>query len=302
MQNFCLSRHIELEGRSLPSDGPDRMRLFESLLRETSYFLVDLERSSPAPSPFDEDKVAQQCLEGTYDHRRAQSLVYLHLYGHAVRQANAIGILMEESCVQEGIQLWRSLFEACVICEFLTKCHKGAPGIFQKYVGYNLLRSWIRHRRAYNELRKSKGEQAYYDESEICQWEAVLRCRFGRRPGNYSWASRQFGHSPTFKELASKAGCDDMMILYNLASKQIHPTPGHRFALANLSLPLRMIPLIPVNDVTGIKQLDLDYLTVKPLIQITARATDFLSLDQALQYRLKALRKSGQDVLAELAA
>ena len=45
----------------------------------------------------------------------------------------------------------------------------------------------------------------------------------------------------------------------------------------------------------------LDYLTAKPLVQITSLISDFLILDESLLKRLESLRKLGDDVLRKLA-
>ena len=288
MQNHYIRRHVEAEGGRYESNRQSRMGLVDTLLRETSYFLVDLERVSPPPSPFDEGKAVQQCLQGTYDNREAGSWVYLHLFGHAVRQANAIGLLMEESCVREGFQLWRSLFEAYVICEFLNSCRED-PQIFRDYICCNLLRAWIQHRGRYNALLRARGKQPHYDELEIDKWKRVFEGRFECKVrDDYSWAKGRLGlgKRPTFKEISDVVGVDDLMILYYFGSKEIHPTLGHRFVLADESLPLRMMPMMPVNDAIG--ELDLDYLTVKPLIETTGRADAFLSLDSSSLQRLES--------------
>ena len=92
-----------------------------------------------------------------------------------------------------------------------------------------------------------------------------------------------------------------MEIFYHLSSKEIHPTIGHRFVLADESLPLPMIPMMPINDVFNMEEMFLDYLTAKPLVQITSRISDFLILDESLLKRLESLRKLGEDVLRKLA-
>ena len=297
MNNYWLKRYLEIEGK-LNWDR-NRVEILESLIRETSYFVVDLERLIPNPSPFNEGEVVAQCIKGTYDQEKAKSWVYMHLYGHAVRQANTIGILIEESCIQSGLQLWRSLFEAYVICEFLAIHCSENPQIFRDYISHSLLRSWIRSKENYNNICKEKGKESRYDESEICSMKEIFKCKFVSLGRDYSWARSIFEYIPDFRNILDRVD-SDMEIFYHLSSKEIHPTIGHRFALAGLSLPLPMIPMMPINDVFNLEEMYLDYLTAKPLVQMTSRISDFLILDESLMKRLESLRKLGKDVLNKL--
>ncbi len=61
-----------------------------------------------------------------------------------------------------------------------------------------------------------------------------------------------------------------------------------------------MIPMMPINDVFNLEEMYLDYLTAKPLVQMTSRISDFLILDESLLKRLESLRKLGKDVLNKL--
>ena len=299
MNNYWLKRYLEIEGK-LNWDR-NRVETLESLIRETAYFVVEVEcfTSNSSPSLFDEGEAVNQCIKGTYDQEKAKSWVYIHLYRHAVRQANAIGILIEESCVQEGLQLWRSLFEAYVICEFLAiHCSENSQ-IFQDYISHSLLRSWIRSKEDYNNICKGKGKESHYDESEICSMKEIFKCKF-KSYEDYSWARSVFEDIPNFLNILDRVD-SDMKIFYRLSSKEIHPTIGHRFALAGVSLPLPIIPMIPPGDVFNLKETYLDYLTAKLLVQMTSRISDFLILDESLMKRSESLRKLGKDVLNKLA-
>ena len=298
MDNYWLERSIELDDQNL-NWNRNRIKIFESLIRETAYFFVDIERFMPNPSPFDEGKVIVQCIKGIYDQKKAKAWVYTHLYGHAVRQANAIGILIEKSCIRSGFQLWRSLFEAYAICDFLVNSCKDTPQVFQDYISHSLLRSGIRHKENYNNLLREKGKNLYYDESEISWMKEIFKCKFGPLGDDYSWTRSIFEDTPDFKKILNNMD-SDMKIFYHLSSKEIHPTIGHRFALAGLSLPLPMIPIMSIKDLFNLEEIYLDYLTAKPLVQMTSHISDFLTLNESLRERLESLRTLGKDVLNEL--
>lgn len=298
MKNYLLEKRIELDHQNLDWN-PNRLRTLKSLIKETSYFFVNLERFEPNPSIFEEGRVINKCIEGIYDQKSAESWVFMHLYGHAVDQANAIGILIERSCMQAGRQLWRSLFEAYVICEFLTIHRSKNAQIFQDYLSHSLLRSWIRYKGNYNNLCKEKGKDPHYDESEICWMKEKFKYKFGHLGNDYSWAKSIFEDKPTFRKMLDLID-SDMKIFYHLFSKEIHPTPGHRFVATDMCLPLPIIPIMPVNDVFNVEELYLEFLTAKPLIQMTNRASDFLILDESLRKRSEFLRALGNDVLDKL--
>lgn len=98
MENHLLMRTLEREGKNLKWDRT-RIEIFESLIRGTALFFMEIERSISNPSVFDEGEALEQCLNGSFDQQQAKSWIVVHLYGHAIRQANAIGILLEQSCI-----------------------------------------------------------------------------------------------------------------------------------------------------------------------------------------------------------
>ncbi len=299
MENHLLMRTLERDGKSLKWDRA-RIEIFESLIRETSFFFAELERSMPNPSPFDEGEALGQCLNGSYDQQQAKSWIVVHLYGHAVRQANAIGILIEQSCIRAGLQLWRSLFEAHVICDFLVKSCKDTPQVYQDYISHSLLRFAIRHKENYNKLRREKRKQPYYDESEICSMIQQFKRKYGSPSNDYSWTKSILGNSTKFRTILDRTE-SDMKIFYDLSSKEVHPTIGHRFALAGVRLPLPMVPLMPFNDEFKIEQMYLDYLTAKPLAQMTNQVGDTLVLDEPMRQHFASLQALGTDVVGKLA-
>jgi len=126
-----------------------------------------------------------------------------------------------------------------------------------------------------------------------------FECKFGYLGHDYSWAKSIFEDKPTFRKMLDLID-SDMKIFYHLFSKEIHPTPGHKFVATDMCLPLPIIPIMPVNDVFNVEELYLESLTAKPLIQMTNRVSDFLTLDESLRKHFESLRTLGNDVLDKL--
>ena len=299
MENHLLARSLELDGKRVEWNR-ERIKIFDTFIKESAYFCAAIERLMPNPSPLDEGDIVAQCMKGTVAEENAKSMVYIHLYGHAVRQANAIGILIEESCVRAGFQLWRSLFEGHVICDFLVNSCNDTPQVYRDYISHSLLRSDIRHKEKYNKLRMKKGREPYYDESEICLMRQIYKCKFGSLGDDYSWAKSILGRSPKFKGILDRTK-SDLEIFYHLGSKEIHPTFGHRFVLAGVSLPSPLIPMMPIRDVFNLDEIYLDYLTAKPLVHMTSQIGDSLICDESMRQNFTSLQALGKDVLDKLA-
>ena len=164
VRNYWLESHIENENGEQP-DGADhvwqfdqRMAIVEPLIRETAKFGVDICNSRQRPSILSEGQVVLECVEGRYDASKARYWVFSHLYGHAICQANSIYALFSHFYVSQGFQLWRSIFEAHVICEFLSQ-HLSNPILFQDYIAHTLLRSWIRTQEGMNAMCKKSGQR-----------------------------------------------------------------------------------------------------------------------------------------------
>ena len=192
MENYWLKRHLDLASLRLRFD-LRRLKILEPLLRETAYFAVDLERTKRTPSWLDEKDILAACKEGTYDYEEAKCWVFLNLYGHAVRQANTIGLLIEQSCTQEGLQHWRSLFEAYVICEFLARECESRPQLLHDYIIHGLLSSWKRYAAGYNDLCKRRGKKPRYGQLEIDSMASEFKDRFGANQGDYLWTKSVLG-------------------------------------------------------------------------------------------------------------
>ena len=282
MKNYYLEKDLS-RFQPPPAWTPDRVKILERLIERTTDFVVDIERSgSFIPSVMDEGTIAEQCVEGCFDEEKAKNWVFLHLYRHAVCQANAIGILIEKSSFRGVLQLWRSLFEAYTLCKWFAKNHGENPRLIQDYIGHSLLRSWITYMDNYNKLCKKKGRKIQYDESGIKIMRSMFEDRFGSY-SDYSWTKPTLGKTLKFRDLMNDANEEDK-VLYRLSSQEIHPTLGNRFLLKGVSLPLQVFPM-PFTGATS----SLDYATARTLTQMTSRVSDFLVLNKSLQERLESL-------------
>lgn len=186
-----------------------------------------------------------------------------------------------------------------MICDFIVNSCKERPQVYQDYISHSLLRFAKRFKENYNRLRVENGKEPYFNESEICTINQQLKCRFGSAIKDYSWAKSVFGSSPTFRTILDCTE-SDLKIFYDLSSKEVHPTIGHRFVLADVRLPLAMVPMMPINDEFKIDQMYLDYLTAKPLARMTKQVGDNLDLDEPMRQHFESLQALGTDVVDKL--
>ena len=235
VRNYWLEGHIEKEtGKSV--DGTDdvwqfdqRMKIVEPLIRETAEFGVEICDPERRPSILSEGEVALECIEGRYDLLDARYWVFSHLYGHAICQANSIYSLFSHSYVSQGFQLWRSLFEAHVICEFLSR-HLSNSILFQDYIAHTLLRSWIRTQKGANAICKKNGQQPRYDISEIAKCEKLYRSKSWKMGEEYAWANSVVQRKSEKQRIVFRYFLDqvdsDMSELYRISSMELHSTLG----------------------------------------------------------------------------
>ena len=294
MENYFLEKDL-LRFKSPPPWKPDRVKTLELLIEETTDFVFNIERCERSiPSVMDEGTVVQQCIEGSYDEKRAKSWVFLHLYRHAVCQANAIGILIEKSAFRGVLPLWRSLFEACVLCVWFAERYSENPRLFQDYICHSLLRSWYMHLDKRNKMHMASDRETHIDASEIDAMKSALICRF-KSTLAYSWAYPILKKRPTFLDLMEDVADAEDKSLYRLSNQEIHPTIGNKFVLNDICLPLQVFP----RSFTG-TTCTLDYATAKTLSQITARVDDFLILKEPAQEQLGSLILLGDNVVEKL--
>lgn len=303
IRNYWLEKHIE-EENATGEDGTEfiwqydhRMGIMEPLIRDTVYFGLDVAKLSKNRSSFDEGDIVLKCIEGSYDIAEAKMWIFSHLYQHAIHQANATYVLFSTSHVSQGFQLWRSLFETHVMCEFLHS-HLSNSELIRDYISHTLLRSWIRMKEGVNELCGSDGLEMKYHESQIAGCKEMYKSKGWKSNEDYAWAKSalkvtrcQFHH--ILSHVAS-----DMALFYRISSKEIHPTPGQRFALLGTCLPLPAVPVFPFGVVDK-EELQLDFLTGKVIHRITCRADEFISFDDGMRDRLESLKAQGTDALEE---
>lgn len=302
MKNYWLKGHME-RNRQKTEWKPFRIQILEEFIKTNAYFSVDLEHElSSLPSWFAEEDILHQCLNETYDIQAAKSHVFMHLYTNASQQANAIGLLIKTSH-QAGWQLWRTLYEAHIVCEFLAQYCGEHPQVFRGYISSTLLRSWIRGRESYNKLCGRSGRDPHYDETVISHMKLMYKEKFGSRIQDYVWANSVLQKGPnyrvSFADMSNKID-DDMKIFYRITSEEVHPTLGHKFALLTTSLPLLSVPMMPGRGPFSYQEMSLDYLTARVLRQITIRVPDFLNLDGKWRARWTRLSKIAEDVLDKL--
>ena len=312
MRNYKLEQDIELstvrnaDGSELVWKFNDRVDICEPFIKQYVDFAKDLRQIAETPSLFDEGEVVSQCLNHKCKLETVKSWVFLHLFDHAVQQANAIFFLLEASFIQPGLQLWRSLLEASVICDFIAKNQAQNPKMCQDYLVHTLLRMWIRHKKDYNRHWQRKRKEPYYNPAEISMMESDFERTFGRSYNDdYSWTRPSIGKSLKFSDmLEGIEGHERLMLYYRLSSKEIHPTIGSKYVILGLSsLPLPIVPMLPRGDghvFSSFDEMYLDRLTVEVLLLITNRVGSFLTLDSELKQSLSAILADGRSVLRKL--
>ena len=303
IRNYWLEKHIE-EENATSEDGTEfiwrydnRIRIVESLIRDTAHYGRDVARLSQEPSFTSEGDAVLECIEGGYDIAKAKSWIFSHLYQHAIRQANAIYVLFLTSHFSQGFQLWRSLFEAHVICEFLSR-HISNKVLIQDYISHTLLRSSFRMMERVNELCEHDGMELKYTESRITSLKDLYKSKGWKPSEEYAWAQSVLGKKRiTFHDILGQVD-SDMAVFYRLSSMEIHPTMGQRFVLLGIGLPLSAVPT-SVFGVIDKEELQLDFLTAKVLHRVTCRADRFICFDEGMGKRLESLKTSGLNVLEE---
>ena len=275
-----------------------RMNIVEPLIRDTAAFGADIVRLSKNPSAFDEGEIVLECIRGSFDSSKAKTWIFSHLYKHAIDQANATYILFSTSHISQGFQLWRSLYETYVICEFIN-IHRSNGNLLQDYIGHTLLRSWIRTKEGINALCKSNGEALKYDESKIAKCKRMYASKNWKLGEDYGWAKSVFGGMKChFSDILYHIG-DEMAIFYRISSMEVHPTLGQRFALLELgNLPLPAVPMSAF-DVVDKEEMQLDLLTAKVLHGMTRRTDALVQLEEEMQNRLESLKRKGESILLE---
>ena len=297
MKNYVSERYLERYTPPLEWK-PKRLQILEKLIYQTSHFYVDLEKSTDIPNLLHEDQVVMECIEGSYSPQKAKFWVFIHLYGHAIEQANSIGMLLEGSFARTPYQLWRTLCETYVICKFLATCCKEQPQVFQDYISHTLLRFWIRKEENFNQLCRDRKYPPchYYDEDRAKHNTRIYKSKFGKFR-DYAWARSIIKKKKVSFHDIMKQIKGDMTIFYRLASQEIHPTLGTKFMLPHATLPLEPIFMLPL---PSYQEMGPTYLTAWTLSEITRHVDSFLDLDQETRKSWDSLVQVGDDTLEQL--
>ena len=294
MKNFWLEGMLERETRSLPWD-LKRIQILESLIRPTAQFGLELDDHFKHPSIFDYDSIVQGHLNGSCDPNRVRAWVYVSLLRKAVQDANAVALLRSKSLSSQALNLWRSLFETDVVCQYVGKRSQEDDHLACRYAIHSIIRPTVRRWKEVNKHRSRLGMPEDYTAEEINRRKAMYKKVIGNWGRDYTWA----GEHDTFEKIAQASNSD--MLFYRIANNEVHPTIGQSEMIIDLTLPLRAMPLLPIGTALDAGELSLEFQTAKLLINTTRRVTDYTTLTTHLQDSLATLMEFSEEVLQDLA-
>ena len=294
MKNHLLEYVIEKDNLDLQWD-PTHVHLLESLVKTTAQFSVELDGHFDPPSIIDYGPVVQDHRTGSCDQDKIRSWVYAGLLRKAVQDANAVAILRSKSLWGQALNLWRSLFETEVVCHYIGD-RSSDDHMACRYAIHSIIRPTVRRWEEFNETCRRRGKPEHYSPEKIELRKGVYREQFGEQPGDYAW-TKEPAHR-TFEKIAQATSSD--MLFYRIASNDVHPTFGEAVTTTDMSLPLPVIPLLPIDVAHGIDELSLEYQTAKSLSNTIRRVTNYATLTVDLQYRLTALKEVAEAVLRDL--
>ena len=294
MKNHLLEYVIEKDNLDLPWD-PTRVHLLESVVKPTAQFSVELDGHLGPLSIVDYGPVVQDHRNGSCDQDKVRAWVYADLLRKAVQDANAVALLTSKSLWSQALNLWRSLFETEVVCHYIGDSSSD-DHVACRYAIHSIIRPTVRRWEEFNETCRRRGKREHYTPEQIELRKGVYREQFGKRPGDYAW-TKEPTHR-TFEKIAQATDSD--MLFYRIASNDVHPTFGEAVMATDMSLPLPVIPLLPIDVAHGIDELSLEYQTAKSLSNTIRRVTDYTTLTVDLQGSLTALRELAEAVLRDL--
>ena len=182
MKNYWLESELEKESRDLPWD-LKRVQLLESLIRPTAQFGVDLENHVGQLSILDYDSYIYAHTSSSCDQDEVRRWVYVSLLKKAVQDANAVALLRMESLGGQAVNLWRSLLETDVLCQYIGD-RLSDDDLTCRYLIHSILRPTVRRWEEVNKTRCRLGEQARYSPEEIESrkqvYEGVFNKEFGK--------------------------------------------------------------------------------------------------------------------------
>ena len=294
MKNYWLERELERENTDLPWD-LKRVQLLESLIRSTAEFGVELANHLGEPSLFDCDSIIKDHATGSCDPNKIREWVYVSLLQKAVQDANAVALLRRESFGSQAINLWRSLFEADVLCQYIadrpTDVHLNC-----RYAIHSIIRSTVRRWKEFNKICCRLGKPPHYSTEEIEHRKDLYKDQVGKWKDVYAWT-----HNPrhnNFNTIAQATNSD--MLFYSVANNEVHPTFGEAAMLTGLRLPLPAAPLLPVGVNHDLGEMSLEFQTAKLLSSTIRRVTDYTTPPIHLQDSMATLQVLAGQVLRDL--
>ena len=294
MKNYWLERVLEKENTTLSWD-LNRVQLLESLIRPTTEFGVELASHIGQPSIFDYESIIQDHTSGSCDPNNVRAWVYVSLLRKAVQDANAVALLRSESLWSQAINLWRSLFQTDVVCQYVGD-RSSNDHLPCRYVIHSIIRPTVRRWEEFNATCRALGKPERYPHEEIERRKGVYEREFGKRRGPYAWTPEP-KHN-TFESIAQATKSD--MLFYCIANNEVHPTFGEAAMVTNSSLPLPVVPLLPVGITHDVGELSLEFQTARLLRNTTRRVTDYTTLTIHLQDSMTTLNQLAKAVLRDL--
>ena len=286
---------MEKENTVLPWD-LKRVQLLESLIRPTAHFGVELGNYLGQPSLFDHESIIQDHMKNSCDPSKVRAWVYVSLLKKAVQDANAVALLISENLWSQAINLWRSLFETDVVCQYVGDNRSLEDHLTCRYAIHSIIRSTVRRWEEFNKICCRLGKPACYTTEEIKRRKDLYRQQIGKWKKDYAWTHER--RHDTFQKIAQATDSD--MLFYSIANNEVHPTFGEAAMVTSSSLPLPAVPLLPVGITHDVGELSLEFQTAKLLSNTTRRVTDYTTLTIHLQDRVTTLKGLAAEVLRDL--
>ena len=287
---------MEKGNTDLPWDD-SRLQLLESLIRQTARFAVALNDHFRPPSIMYYDAVIKEHKSGSCNSGNVRGWVYVSLLRKAVQDANAVALLSRESLWSQALNLWRSLFQTDVICQYIA-ANSSRDHLACRYVMHSIIRSTVLRWQAVNETCTRLDKPAEYSAQEIERRKDVFRKHLGKwRGGGYAWTG--CAKHRDFRQIAESVDAD--MLFYQIANNEVHPTFGDVVVATGLRLPLPAIPLLPIGITHSVGEMSLEFQTAKVLSDTTQRVTEYVTLRLDLQDTMTTLKELSDAVLRDLA-
>ena len=292
MKNYWLEGELEKKTTVLPWDF-NRVHLLESLIRPIAQFGVELAGDFKYPSIFGEYSIVEDHLNGSCNPNRVRAWVYVSLLQKAVQDANAVALLRSKSFTSQALNLWRSLFQTDVICQYVGKETLRDDHLPCRYAIHSIVRPAVGRWEEVNKIRSLSGKPEDYPAEKIERLSIAYKQAIGKW-GDYTW-TREY---TKFEEIAQATNSD--MLFYRIANNEVHPTIGQSEVISDLILPLPAMPLLPTSSDHTVGQLSLEFQTAKLLSNTTRRVTDYTTLTTHLQDILTTLEELSEEILQNL--